>query len=118
MNNYRDLKVWQKSMDLAEKVYMLTSTYPKEEKYGLISQIQRSVISIPSNIAEGAGRNSNKEFRNFLGIANGSVNELATQLTLSMRIGYVKENELDDIFNLINEIQKINFTLIKKFSNL
>ena len=73
MNNYKDLKVWQKSMDLAEKVYMLTSTYPKEEKYGLINQIQRSVISIPSNIAEGAGRNSNKEFRNFLGIANGSV---------------------------------------------
>lgn len=118
MNNYKDLKVWQKSMDLAEKVYMLTSTYPKEEKYGLISQIQRSVISIPSNIAEGAGRNSNKEFRNFLGIANGSINELATQLTLSMRIGYVKENELEDIFNLITEIQKMNFTLIKKFSNI
>lgn len=103
-------------MDLAEKVYMLTSTYLKEEKYGLTSQIQRSVISIPSNIAEGAGRNSNKEFRNFLGIANGSINELETQLTLSIRIGYVKENELEDIFTLMTEIQKMNFTLIKKFS--
>lgn len=69
MNNYKDLKIWQKSIDLAEKVYILTSTFPKEEKYGLISQIQRSVISVPSNIAEGAGRNSNKEFKNFLGIA-------------------------------------------------
>ena len=105
-------------MDLAEKVYTLLSSFPKEEKYGLISQIQRSVVSIPSNIAEGAGRNSNKEFKNFLGIANGSINELTTQLMLSTRIGYVKENELDDIFNLITEIQKMNFTLIKKFSNI
>lgn len=118
MNNYKELKVWQKSMDLAEQIYALTSSFPKEEKYGLISQIQRSAVSIPSNIAEGAGRNSNKEFRNFLGIANGSANELTTQLLLSIRIGYIKENALDDIFNLITEIQKMNFTLIKKFSNI
>ena len=118
MNNYKELKVWQKSMDLVEKVYVLTSTLPTEERYGLISQIQRSAVSIPSNIAEGAGRNSNKEFRNFLGIANGSTNELNTQLMLSIRIGYTKTNELEEIFNLITEIQKMNFTLIKKFSNI
>ena len=93
-------------MDLVEKVYKTTSTFPKEEKYGLISQIQRSAVSIPSNIAEGAGRNSNKEFRNFLGIANGSANELATQLILSVRIGYIKEDSLRDIFNLIIEIKR------------
>lgn len=118
MNNYKELKIWQKAMDLVEKVYAITSTFPNEEKYGLISQIQRSAISIPSNIAEGAGRNSNKEFKNFLGIANGSINELSTQLELSVRIGYVKKDELVDISNLIIEIQKMNFTLIKKFSNI
>lgn len=118
MNNYKELKIWQKSMDLVEKVYSLTSSFPNEEKYGLISQIQRSAVSIPSNIAEGAGRNSNKEFRNFLGIANGSINELTTQLILSIRIGYVKENVLGDIFNLLTEIQKMNFALIKKFSSI
>ena len=118
MNNYRELKVWQKSMDLVEKVYEIVSSFPKEEKYGLISQIQRSAVSIPSNIAEGTGRNSNKEFRNFLGIANGSSNELVTQLIISMKVNYVKENELDAIFSLITEIQKMNFSLIKKFSNI
>lgn len=118
MNNYKELKIWQKSMDLVEKVYALTSSFPKEERFGLISQIQRCAVSIPSNIAEGAGRNSNKEFRNFLGIANGSTNELNTQLILSNRIGYSKKEDLDEIFNLITEIQKMNFTLIKKFSNI
>lgn len=117
MNNYRELIVWQKSMDLVEKVYELTSLFPKEEKFGLISQIHRSAISIPSNISEGAGRNSNKDFRNFLGIANGSINELSTQLELANRIGYLKSNDLEEVFNLINEIQKINYTLIKKFAN-
>ena len=118
MNNYKELKIWQKSMDLVEKVYTLISTYPKEEKFGMISQIQRCAVSIPSNIAEGAGRNSNKEFRNFLGIANGSLNELNTQLLLSIRIGYLKESDLDEINNLITEIQKMNYTLIKKFSKI
>ena len=116
MNNYKELIVWQKSMDLVEKVYELTLLFPKDEKYGLISQIQRSAVSIPSNISEGAGRNSNKEFRNFLGIANGSINELSTQLELALRIGYIKNNELEEVFKLINEIQKMNFNLIKKFS--
>lgn len=116
MNNYKELKIWQKSMDLVEKVYKITSNFPIEEKFGLISQIQRCAVSIPSNIAEGAGRNSNKEFRNFLGIANGSANELNTQLLLSIRIDYVKEEDLDEIFNLVTEIQKMNFTLIKKFT--
>jgi four helix bundle protein len=118
MNNYKELKIWQKSIELAEKIYAISSSYPSSEKFGLISQIQRCAVSIPSNIAEGAGRNSNNEFKHFLGIANGSINELNTQLLLSVRIGYLKEDELEDIFNLITEIQKINYTLIKKFSNL
>lgn len=117
MNNYKELKVWQKSMDLAEKVYQLTKSFPDQEKFGLISQLRRCAVSIPSNIAEGAGRNSNKEFRNFLGIANGSTNELNTQLSIAVRIGYVKKEQLKEIFNLLSEVQKIIFVLIKKFSN-
>ena len=118
MNNYKELKIWQKSMDLVELVHKLTSSFPKEEKFGLISQIQRCSVSIPSNIAEGAGRNSNKEFKHFLSIANGSSNELSTQLHLSIRIGYVIEDDASEIFRLLTEIQKMNFSLIKKFSNL
>ena len=118
MNNYKELKVWQKSMDLVEKAYGLTSTFPMEEKYGLTSQIQRSATSIASNIAEGAGRNSNKEFRNFLGIANGSSNELNTQLLLAERVGYTCDADLEDILNLLNEVQKMNYTLINKFSQI
>lgn len=104
-------------MDLVEKVYALTLLFPNEEKYGLISQIQRSAVSIPSNISEGAGRNSDKEFKNFLGIANGSINELSTQLELSIRVGYVEEDNLVEILELITQIQKMNYMLIKKFSN-
>lgn len=118
MNNYKELKVWQKSMELAEEVYKITSNFPNDEKFGLISQIRRSAISIPSNIAEGAGRNSKKEFRNFLGIANGSSNELNTQLLLSIKIGFVQENNLELALSLMNEVQKMLFSLINKFSNL
>ena len=80
-------------MLLVELVYKHTSQFPEDEKYGLTSQIKRSVVSIPSNIAEGAGRNSKKEFRNFLGIANGSVNELHTPLELALRLNYIKKEK-------------------------
>ena len=105
-------------MLLVELVYKHTSQFPEDEKYGLTSQIKRSVVSIPSNIAEGAGRNSKKEFRNFLGIANGSVNELHTQLELALRLNYIKKEKLSTIINLVIEIQKIIHTLINKFSNI
>ncbi|MAU71733.1 MAG: four helix bundle protein [Pseudozobellia sp.] len=117
MYNYKDLIVWQKSMDLVEKVYQLTSTFPQEEKFGLTSQIRRCAVSIPSNIAEGAGRKSKKLFRNFLEISNGSINELKTQLEISKRIGFISENEMENIFDLCNEVQKITITLIKKYSD-
>ena len=76
MHNYRDLKIWQRSMDLAVNVYKIVETFPKEEKYGLSAQIKRSAVSIPSNISEGAGRGSNKQFKYFLEVAMGSNNEL------------------------------------------
>ncbi|MBB6682230.1 four helix bundle protein [Aequorivita sp. 609] len=116
MHNFQELKIWQKSMDIAEQTYRITTKFPKEEKYGLTSQVRRSAISVPSNIAEGAGRNTDGEFKNFLGIANGSSNELFTQLVLSHRLELVSENTVKPILNELIEIQKMNYTLIKKFS--
>ncbi|WP_111684410.1 four helix bundle protein [Winogradskyella tangerina] len=118
MNNYKELKVWQRSMELVENIYKIGTMFPSEEKYGLLSQIQRSAVSIPSNIAEGAGRNSDKEFKNFLSIAYGSSNELNTQLLISQRVGYLKKEDTIIIFNQIEEVQKMLFSLINKFSNL
>src|SRR6478752_105162 len=91
MNNYKELKVWQKSVDLAVKRYRSTGNFPREEIYGLTSQIRRSAVSIPSNIAEGAGRNSKKDFNNFLGISNGSSCELETQLIIANRVEFLSE---------------------------
>lgn len=116
MHNFQELKIWQKSMDVTEHTYRLSSEFPKEEKYGLTSQIRRSAVSIPSNIAEGAGRNTDGEFKNFLGIASGSSNELFTQLILSHRLELVSENTVKPILNELIEIQKMNYALINKFS--
>ena len=117
MYNYKELIVWQKSMDLVEEVYNLTSSFPAEEKFGLTSQIRRCVVSIPSNIAEGTGRKSKKVFRHFLEISNGSINELKTQLEISKRIGFLSEEDLEETFDLCDEVQKMTFTLIKKYSD-
>lgn len=116
MHNFQELKVWQKSMDIAESVYHLSSKFPKEEKFGLTSQIRRCAVSIPSNISEGAGRNTNGEFKNFLGISNGSSNELFTQLILSYRLQLVNENEVKSILSELTEVQKMNYKLIQKFT--
>ena len=83
MNNLKELKIWNKAVDLAVEVYKATASFPTDEKFGLVSQTRRAAVSISSNIAEGAGRNSNKEFNNFMGIANGSSFELHTQLLIA-----------------------------------
>ena len=113
MAGYRDLKVWQMAIRLAEEIYRLSARLPKQEIYGLASQLQRSAISIPSNIAEGHGRNSNEEFDHFLGIALGSLAELETQVILAQRLGYLSEKEIalalqiaDDIGNMLKALQK------------
>ncbi|WP_343485963.1 four helix bundle protein [Allomuricauda sp. d1] len=116
MHNLQELIIWQKAMDVTEDVYRLSANFPKEEKYGLTSQMRRSTVSVPSNIAEGAGRNTDGEFKNFLGIASGSFNELLTQLFLSHRLELVKENQVNPIIDRLIEVQKINYSLIKKFS--
>jgi len=96
IKTHKDLDVWKKSMTLAKEVYKLTKSFPKEEIYGLASQMRRAAVSIPSNIAEGAGRNSDKEFIQFLYVSLGSLAELETQLLLSKELGLPKTNELDE----------------------
>jgi len=113
MHRFEELKIWQKAMDITEDVYKLSSSFPKEEKYGLTSQIRRCAVSIPSNIAEGAGRNTNGEFKQFLGIANGSSYELLTQLYLSKRLELSSEEETKPIIKEILEVCKMSFSLQK-----
>lgn len=116
MHDFQELKVWQKSMDIAEKVYKLSSPFPIEEKYSLTSQIRRSAVSIALNIVEGAGRNTNGEFKNFLGIANGSSNELYTQLIPAYRLDLVSDTNVNLILRELTEVQKMNYKLIQKFT--
>lgn len=111
MNNYKELKIWQKSVDLAVKVYQTTQYFPKEELYGLTLQIRKSVVSIASNIAEGAGRNSKKDFSNFLGISNGSACELETQLIIAQRVNFMDASILVSLQQEITEIQKMSWSL-------
>ena len=107
-------------MELAEKVYLLVKALPKEETYALSDQMRRAAVSIPSNIAEGHARQSQKEFLQFLCIARGSRAELETQLLLAQRLGYfcaVPQELLESTMNLLDEISKMLFSLTGKFSN-
>lgn len=113
MHKVEDLKVWQKSIELAKQVYKVVAELPDNEKYGLTSQIKRCSVSIASNIAEGAGRNSNKEFKHFLGIANGSSYELHTQLILVYELNLIEKNKIENILSLIIEIQKMIYSFQK-----
>lgn len=115
MHKYKELKLWQKSIDLVTDIYLSTRSFPDSEKFGLISQINRAAVSIPSNIAEGAGRNSDKEFLQFLSIAQASSYELETQLIISKNLTYLSIEDLDKLTVQIEEIQKMNFSIQSKF---
>ena len=117
VNNYKDLVVWQKAMDLVVETYKIARLLPREELYGLSDQMRRAAVSVPSNIAEGQGRNSTKEFVKYLSIARGSNAELQTQCLICQRLGYVKEEELIKVMTLSVEIAKILNTLINKLTN-
>ncbi|MCF8360210.1 MAG: four helix bundle protein [Prolixibacteraceae bacterium] len=107
MHNYKEIKVWQKSRTVVKSVYLLTKKYPKEEIYGLTSQIRRAVISIPANIAEGAGRGTNKDFSHFLDIARGSLFELETLIILSIDLEFISEEQGIGILENTTEILRI-----------
>ena len=112
VKSYRDLLVWQKAMDFAEHVYMVQKTFPAEERFGLCDQLRRAVVSIPSNIAEGRGRDSAKDFAHFLMIARGSLNEVATQLELAVRLGYMTSG--GGLYDEAQEVRKMLNAMIRR----
>jgi four helix bundle protein len=117
MNYYKKLEVWKEAMILVTEVYQLTKKFPKEELYALTSQIKRCSVSIPSNIAEGAGRNGRKEFISFLGIAGGSCCELDTQLILAERLGYLDSTDTIAVLARLESIKRMNVKLIQSLKS-
>jgi len=115
IQSYKDLIVWQKSMNLAVLIYELTEKFPKAETYGLVSQMRRCAISIPSNIAEGSRRNTKKDYSHFISIAFGSGSELETQIEIVKRLSFSKDFEFIKIDSLLNEVMRM---LNKITSNL
>jgi len=105
--NYKDLIAWQKAMDLVEAVYTATKLFPKEEMYGLTSQIRRAAVSIPSNIAEGQGRKSSNEFARFLAIAYGSLREVETQILIAERLSYLKRRDVEPLIELSSQVGRL-----------
>ena len=116
--HYEDLIVWQKSMTIAKKVYLLTKKLPEDERFGMISQMRRASVSIPSNIAEGHARSSSKkDFKHFLMIARGSSAELDTQLKICLMVNLIHQDDYSDVSNLIEEVSKMLYSLIQKISS-
>lgn len=107
MHNFKELKVWQKSMDLSLEIYHVTKIFPPEERYGLTSQMRRAAVAIPSNIAEGCAKSSNRSFSNSLEISLGESFELETQTELCNRIGFISQEISQELMVRINEFQKM-----------
>jgi four helix bundle protein len=117
MQNYKELKVWEKAHSFTLEIYQVTNVFPKEEIYGLTSQMRRAAASIPVNIAEGCGRNSNLELANFLQISLGSSNEIEYDLLLAKDLDYLSEPKYSELNNLIGEIRAMLLSLIQKVRN-
>jgi four helix bundle protein len=116
--SFRDLVVWQRSIQLAAMIYRITSEFPKEEVYGLTSQIRRSAVSVPSNIAEGQGRLSTGEFRQFLGMARGSNCELQTQLEIARTLKYGDSRQIEAADGLSHEVGKMLYAMLMKTKSI
>ncbi len=117
IKSYRDLDVWKKSVLLVTEIYKITANFPKEEIYGLTSQIKRSAVSVPSNIAEGRGKRSTREFIRFLNIAYGSLCELETQLIIASNLALLKTNDLETLLNASGEIARMLNGLINSLED-
>ena len=113
MHNFKELKTWQEGIDLVLEIYQITGVFPSEEKFGLISQMRRCAVSIPSNIAEGAGRSTDKSFAHFLDISYGSSCELETQIIISSKLGFISVDKLKSILFRIHKVQKMIFNFKK-----
>lgn len=114
IKTFKDLKVWQKGIELVKEIYKITNGFPREERYGLTSQLRRAAISVPSNIAEGFRRRYGKEHKQFLSIALGSCAELETQVVIGKELGYISKEAEDNLFNLLNYICAMIVNLSKK----
>jgi four helix bundle protein len=115
-HSYRDLLVWQKAIELVTEIYGITSHFPKHELYGLSNQLRRSAVSVPSNIAEGQGRLSQREFRQFLGQARGSLLETETQLLIAQKLGYMDQQTLDAVMEHSGEVSRMLHRLLQVIS--
>jgi carbamoyl-phosphate synthase large subunit len=115
--HYKELLVWQKGMVLAKLVYQLTQKFLAEERYGLTSQMRRAAVSVPSNIAEGQARRGTNEFLQFLSVAEGSLAELDTQLSLSIELGFTQQSEVEPALKEIDELQKMLVALKRKLAS-
>ncbi len=114
VKSYRDLIIWRKGIELVKEVYALTREFPKHETYALANQLQRSAVSVPSNIAEGQARQHSGEFRQFLYTALGSAAEVDTQVIIAYELGYITEQKANDIQQRVIELQKMIHTLISR----
>ncbi len=114
MHDFKKLKIWQKGREFAREIYLTVSNFPTEERFALTSQMKRAAVSIPSNIAEGAGRRTSKDFARFLDIANGSAFELETQIYLAFDLRYIDKAKLNNLIEKIEEIEKMIFGFKKK----
>jgi four helix bundle protein len=116
MHNFKELKVWRAGIEVSKYIFKVTRNFPGDERYGLISQMTRAAVSIPSNIAEGCGRKSNKELHQFLNISLGSAFELETQCIIAKEFGYIDTKQLEDITQLLTDIQKMIYGLQKSLN--
>lgn len=114
IQNFKDLQMWQKGIEIVKDVYILTKAFPKEELYGLVSQTRRASLSIPSNIAEGFKRQHNKEFKQFLHIVLGSAAELETQLIISKELELVSEKDISPILDKLDHLSKMTYSMLRK----
>jgi len=116
IKTYRDLIIWQKSLALVTEIYKITKLFPKDETYGLTAQMRRCAVSIPSNIAEGYGRNSSSDYVRFLRIAMGSLYELQTQLEISLDLKYLKTDDFKKFYESSREVERMISSMIRKIS--
>ena len=117
MRDFMQLKVWQKAHQLVLQIYQNTSSFPDQERFGLTAHLVKSAISIPSNIAEGCGRETDKEFARFLSIATGSASETEYQILLAKDLGYVDQQRYQELDSLVNEVKRMLHALIQRLSD-
>ena len=117
IRNFKDLKIWQRGVELVKLIYVMTNSFPADEKYGLVSQMRRSAVSVPSNIAEGFMRRHNKEYKQFLYIALGSLAELETRIIISKELNFITTDHYTGTLSVIDELSKMTTGLIKCLRN-